>query len=82
MISRAPGLLQPDLLGELDRRHRGRGAEVPVKGRRAHPGQRGEVGDEHGLVVVLAVPRSGAGDVGEAAAGQADLPDQRALVPG
>jgi hypothetical protein len=74
--------VQADLLLVLDGSHRGQRAEVTVEGGDAHRRQRGEVLDAQRLVVVAADPGNRPGQVGQAAVGQADLPQEGPLRSG
>jgi hypothetical protein len=69
-----PGLVQPDLLLELDGRQRGQRAEVKVKGRDAHRRERGQIRHPQRLVVMAADPADRPRQLGQAAVGETDLP--------
>jgi hypothetical protein len=68
------GLLQPDLLLELDRAERRDRLEVAVKGRRAHSARTGELLHPERLGVMVGDPPDGVADLREAAVGEGDLP--------
>lgn len=56
--------------------------EVPVEGRFAHPGERGELHDPDRVVVMITDPSNGTGDVGEVPVREPDFANHRPMRPG
>ena len=72
-----PGLLQPDPLLELERAHRGHGAEVAMEGEGLMPRAEARSSMRMGSRVVLADPLDRPADQRQAAVGEPDLAEQR-----
>jgi hypothetical protein len=71
-----------DVLLELNRRHGGDGAEVPLERGDAHRAQRGEVLDPQRDDVVVANPADRVADLGQGAVGEPGLADYSVLFTG